>query len=105
MENKTSSHHECCQCRTKDRTVEEKKRLTNRLSRIEGQVRGLKDMVDHDAYCTDIITQASAASAAINSFIKELLGTHIRGCVAEDIRNGKDETVDDLVKTIQKLMR
>ena len=86
-------------------TAEEKKSLINRLSRIEGQIRGLKDMVGNDAYCTDIITQASAASAAVNSFIKELLATHIKGCVAEDIRNGKEETIDDLVKTLQKLMR
>lgn len=105
MEKKNNNHHECCQCRTKERTAEEKKRLINRLSRIEGQVRGLKDMVEHDAYCTDIITQGSAVSAAVNSFIKELLATHIKGCVAEDIRDGKEETVDDLVKTLQKLMR
>lgn len=95
----------CCRCRKKIRTAQEKRGLINRLSRIEGQIRGLKDMVDQDAYCTDVITQASAASAAINSFIKELLATHIKGCVAEDIRVGKEETVDDLVKTLQKLMR
>ena len=100
-----SNDNDCCQCRKKDRTAEEKKSLINRLSRIEGQIRGLKDMVGNDAYCTDIITQASAASAAVNSFIKELLATHIKGCVAEDIRDGKEETIDDLVKTLQKLMR
>lgn len=105
MNKKTSNDNDCCQCRKKDRTAEEKKSLVNRLSRIEGQIRGLKDMVEKDAYCTDIITQASAASAAVNSFIKELLATHIKGCVAEDIRNGKEETIDDLVKTLQKLMR
>lgn len=105
MDKKMSNDNDCCQCRKKDRTAEEKKSLINRLSRIEGQIRGLKDMVGNDAYCTDIITQASAASAAVNSFIKELLATHIKGCVAEDIRNGKEETIDDLVKTLQKLMR
>lgn len=105
MANKTENHNECYRCRTKDRTAEEKKSLTNRLSRIEGQIRGLKDMVACDAYCTDVITQASAAAAAINSFIKELLAAHIRGCVAQDIRDGKEETIDELVKTLQKLMR
>ncbi len=105
MDKKKSNDHERCQCRKKDRTAEEKKSLINRLSRIEGQIRGLKDMVEDDAYCTDIITQASAAAAAVNSFIKELLATHIKGCVAEDIRDGKEETIDDLVKTLQKLMR
>ncbi len=96
----------CCGgCRTKERTAEEKRCLVNRLSRIEGQIRGLKDMVERDQYCTDIITQASAAGAAINSFIKELLAAHIKGCVADDIRAGKDETVDELVSTLQKLMR
>lgn len=105
MEKKMSNHCECCQCRKKERTAEEKKSLINRLSRIEGQIRGLKEMVESDAYCTDIITQASAAAAAVNSFNKELLATHIKGCVAEDIRNGKEGTIDDLVKTLQKLMR
>lgn len=95
---------DCC-CRKKLRTQAEKRALTNRLSRIEGQIRGLKEMVEADAYCTDIVTQASAAAAAVNSFVKELLATHIKGCVAEDIREGKTETVDDLVKTLQKLMR
>lgn len=99
------SGQECCQCRKKSRSLQEKRSLVNRLSRIEGQVRGIKDMVDQDAYCTDIIIQASAASAAINSFIKELLATHIKGCVADDIREGKEETIDDLVKTLQRLMR
>jgi len=105
MDNKTSNDHEGCQCRKKNRTAEEKKSLINRLSRIEGQMRGLKDMVEGDAYCTDIITQASAAAAAVNSFIKELLAAHIKGCVAEDIKDGKEETIDELVKTLQKLMR
>ncbi len=100
-----SNNCECCQHRKKERTAEEKKSLINRLSRIEGQIRGIKNMVENDAYCTDIITQASAAAAAVNSFNKELLATHIKGCVAEDIRNGKEGTVDDLVKTLQKLMR
>ena len=95
----------CCSHRTKERTSEEHKSLINRLSRIEGQIRGIKNMVDNNAYCTDIIMQVSAATAALNSFNKELLASHIKGCVADDIRNGKDDTVDDLVMTLQKLMR
>ena len=95
----------CCSHRTKERTEEEHKSLINRLSRIEGQIRGIKNMVDGDAYCTDIIMQVSAVTAALNSFNKELLASHIKGCVAEDIKNGKVDTVDDLVKTLQRLMR
>ena len=77
----------------------------NRLSRIEGQIRGIKKMVEEDAYCTDILIQVAAVNAALNSFNKELLASHIKTCVAEDIRNGKDETIDELVSTLQKLMR
>ena len=77
----------------------------NRLSRIEGQVRGLKRMVQEDAYCIDILTQAAAVNAALNSFNKQLLAEHIKTCVTNDIREGKDETVDELVATLQKLMK
>ena len=77
----------------------------NRLSRIEGQIRGIKKMVEEDAYCTDLLIQVAAVNAALNSFNKELLASHIKTCVAEDIRNGKDETIDELVSTLQKLMR
>lgn len=94
----------CCQ-KTKERSEEEYKRLINRLNRIEGQIRGIKSMVEKDAYCTNVLVQVAAATAALNSFSKELLSSHIRTCVAEDIRNGKDETIDELVATIQKLMR
>ena len=79
--------------------------MSNRLNRIEGQVRGIKRMLEQDAYCTDILIQVSAVNAALNSFNKELLAEHIRTCVAEDIRQGKDETIDELVVTLQKLMR
>ena len=97
---------DCCHCqKTKHRSDEEQKRLTHRLNRIEGQVRGLKDMLQKDAYCPDILIQVSAVSAALNSFSKELLATHIRTCVAEDIRAGRDETIDELVTTLQKLMK
>ena len=79
--------------------------LVNRLNRIEGQIRGIRSMVESSAYCTDILTQVSAVTAALNAFNKELLASHIKTCVAEDIRSGKDETVDELVATLQKLMR
>ena len=95
----------CCQHKTKHRSEEEQKRLSNRLSRIEGQVRGVREMLQKDAYCPDILVQVSAVSAALNSFSKELLATHIRTCVAEDIRAGRDETIDELVTTLQKLMK
>ena len=95
----------CCHQKTKHRSPEEQRSLINRLSRIEGQVRGLRDMLQKDAYCTDIMVQVAAVNAALNSFNKVLLANHIRTCVADDIREGKDETVDELVKVLQKLMR
>ncbi|MCD8300880.1 MAG: metal-sensing transcriptional repressor [Clostridiales bacterium] len=93
-----------CQ-RTKMRTPEETTALIHRLNRIAGQIQGIKGMVERNAYCTDILIQCSAVTAAINAFNKELLATHIRTCVAQDIRDGKDETIDDLVNTLQKLMK
>lgn len=99
-------NRECvCSHKKKDRPEKEAKKLINRLNRIEGQVRGIKRMLEQDAYCTDILIQVSAVNAALNSFNKELLAEHIRTCVAEDIRQGKDETIDELVVTLQKLMR
>ena len=95
---------ECCH-KTKERSEKEYRDLINRLSRIEGQVRGIKKMVENDVYCTDILIQVSAVNAALNSFNKVLLSNHIRTCVADDIRAGKDEVVDELVVTLQKLMR
>ena len=92
-------------CRKKARSDEDKKLLINRLSRIEGQIRGLRAMVEKDAYCPDILTQASAASAALNGFAKALLTEHIRTCVAEDVRRGSDETLDELLDTLQKWMK
>ncbi|MBR0348899.1 MAG: metal-sensing transcriptional repressor [Clostridia bacterium] len=96
---------DCCSHKTKERSEEEYKSLINRLNRIEGQIRGIKGMVEKDAYCTDILVQVSAVNAALNAFNKELLSNHIKTCVADDIRNGKDETVDELVATLQKLMK
>ncbi|MBO5253494.1 MAG: metal-sensing transcriptional repressor [Clostridia bacterium] len=94
----------CCH-KTKERSEEEHKKLINRLNRIEGQVRGIRGMIEKDAYCTDVLTQVAAANAALNAFTKELLASHIKTCVAEDIRAGRDETVDELVATLQKLMK
>ena len=94
----------CCH-KTKTRNEDEYKILLNRLNRIEGQIRGIRGMVEKDAYCTDIITQVAAATAALNAFNRELLSTHIKTCVADDIKAGKNETVDDLLATLQKLMK
>lgn len=91
--------------RHKQREAEEKKKLIKRMSRIEGQVRGVKAMVEDDRYCVDILTQVSAIQAALNSFNKELLSRHIKSCVSEDIREGKDEAVDELCDLLQKLMK
>lgn len=96
---------QCCRSKKKIRQDEELKSLMNRLNRIEGQIRGIKGMLENDAYCTDIITQVAAVSAALNSFNKELLSNHIKTCVIEDIKADKTDTVDDLLKTIQKLMK
>ena len=93
----------CCEKHTA-RSEEEKKKLINRLKRIEGQIRGII-MMENDAYCNDILIQSAAVNAAVNAFNKELLASHIRTCVARDIREGKDETIDELVATLQKLMK
>ena len=95
-----------CDChKRKERSPEEYKRLIHRLNRIEGQIRGIRGMVERSAYCTDILAQVAAANAALNAFSKELLAQHIRTCVARDIREGRDETIDELVATLQKLMK
>ena len=100
----------CCCCKrtegkTKVRTDKEYKDLMNRLKRIEGQVRGIQNMLEKNAYCTDILTQVAAVNAALNSFNKVLLADHIRTCVADNIREGNEEVVDELVTTLQKLMK
>lgn len=99
MENKCTCH------KTKERSAEEYKSLIHRLNRIEGQIRGIKGMIEKDAYCPDILVQSSAVSAAINAFNKELLANHIKTCVVNDIRDGNNETIDELVVTLQKLMK
>ena len=100
-----SEEKECCQHKTKERSETEYKDLIHRLNRIEGQIRGIKGMVEKDAYCTDILTQVAAVNAALNSFNKVLLSNHIKTCVTRDIKEGKEETVDELVATLQKIMR
>ena len=94
-----------CSERHKDRSEEEKKKLMNRLKRIEGQIRGIEGMVEKDAYCPDILVQVSAVNATLNSFNKELLAKHIKTCVVDDIKEGHDETIDELVKVLQKVMK
>ena len=94
-----------CALRVKHRSEEEKNRLIHRLNRIEGQIRGIRGMVENDQYCNDILVQSSAVNAALNAFERELLAAHIRTCVAEDLRSGKDEVVDELMATLQKLMK
>jgi len=98
---------EICQCchKTKERTEEEYTALIHRLNRIEGQVRGIKKMVENNAYCTDIIVQVAAANAALSAFNRELLSNHIHTCVADNIRKGNDEVIDELMQTLQKLMK
>ena len=98
---------EQCACTEKKklRGSDERTDLIHRLNRIEGQIRGIRGMVERDAYCVDILTQVAAANAALNAFTKVLLAEHIKTCVAQDIREGRDETVDELVNTLQKLMK
>ena len=101
------SMREVCGCckKTTARSTEEQKKLIHRLNRMEGQIRGIRKMVENNAYCTDILMQSAAVNAAVNAFNKELLASHIRGCVSRDIREGKDEVIDELVATLQKLMK
>ncbi len=91
--------------RTKERSPEEYRKLINRLSRIEGQIRGIKGMVEKSAYCPEILIQCSAVTAAMNAFNRELLASHIRSCVLDDIRAGREGTIDELLATLQKLMK
>ncbi len=94
----------CCE-KTKARSAEEQKLLVNRLSRIEGQIRGIRGMVERDAYCTDIITQVAAVNAALASFNRELLGVHMKTCVTDDIKSGGQEKTDELLDLLAKLIK
>ena len=93
-----------CEKRT-ERSEEQKKKLLNRLSRLEGQVRGVRKMVENDAYCNDILMQAAAISAAVNAFSREVLRSHLKSCVIRDIREGRDEVADELMETLERMMR
>lgn len=99
----------CCCCggnvKKTERAEKDKKKLVNRLSRIEGQIRGIKKMIENDAYCNDVLIQSAAVGAAINAFNREFLSNHIHSCVVRDIREGKDEVVDELMVTLQKLIK
>lgn len=102
---KKNSENDACQCRHKHRTAKEEKDLISRLNRIEGQIRGIKAMVQEERYCTDILVQVSAVQSALNGFSKMLLSNHIKSCVVEDIKNGDEEkAIDELCETIKKMM-
>lgn len=107
MSNSKKKEEKCpyCSGKHKERNEKEFKDLMNRLKRIEGQVRGVENMIENDAYCTDVLIQVSAINSALNSFNKVLLGNHIKTCVADSIRNGKDDVIDELTQTLQKLMK
>ena len=95
---------ECC-CKTTERSDEDRKKLINRLNRIEGQIRGIRAMVERNAYCPDILVQSAAVNAAINAFNKDLIAGHIHHCVVRDVREGNEDVIDELVATLQKLMK
>lgn len=97
--------HECCSCKTKHRDEKEMRDLTNRLSRIEGQVRGVKAMLENERYCIDILTQVSAIQSALNSFNRILLAEHMKTCVVKELKDGNDEVIEELCHAIQKLMK
>ena len=97
--------NECCSKKNKMRSDEEKKALINRLSRIEGQVRGIKQMLADDKYCVDILTQTSATTSALNSFAKEILESHIRSCVIEGVKSGDNDKVEELISTIERYIK
>ena len=95
----------CCSHKTKERSEKEYKDMIHRLNRIEGQIRGIKGMVERDAYCTDILVQVAAVNAALNGFSKELLGQHIRTCVADDLKAGETQKLDELLQLLPRLMK
>ena len=107
IESAENCHEASCECsnKTKERSPKEYKDMMNRLKRIEGQVRGIQGMIEKDAYCTDVLIQVAAVNAALNSFSKALLANHIHSCVADNIRAGNDEVIDELVILLEKLMK
>lgn len=106
MPDEMHTHDTCPACsKTTERGEDERRRLINRLCRIEGQIRGIRGMIERDAYCNDILTQSAAAGAALDAFNRDLIAQHIKGCVARDIRSGDDAVIDELVETLRKLMK
>lgn len=103
--NETNEAKTCCCQRTTARDEDERRRLKNRLSRIEGQIRGIIGMIERDAYCNDILVQSAAVSAAVSAFNRELVASHIRRCIVRDVRAGDDAVVDELIETLGKLMK
>ncbi len=103
----SEKHEACCPgcAKRTERSEEQKKKLLNRLSRLEGQVRGVRKMVENDAYCNDILVQTAAISAAVNALSREILRTHLTSCVIRDIREGRDEVADELMETLERMMR
>ena len=96
----------CCCCGKKtERTEEERTKLIHRLNRIEGQIRGIRGMIERDAYCADVLVQSAAVNAAVSAFERELLASHIKGCVVRDIHDGRDGVADELVDVLQKLIK
>ena len=97
----------CCECchKKKPRSPQQVRELTNRLSRIEGQVRGIKRMIEENVYCPDILVQTASVIATLNSFNKALLADHIRTCVADDIKEGRDEAIDELLATLKNMLK
>ena len=95
----------CCGRKTRERSPEEYKSLIHRLNRIEGQIRGIRQMIENDAYCNDVLTQSAAAGAALNAFNRELIAAHLRGCVAKDLREGDESVIEELLGTLQKMMK
>ena len=104
MSNKKETGCPACEKQT-ERSEEQKKKLLNRLSRLEGQVRGVRKMVENDAYCNDVLVQTAAISAAVNAFSREVLRSHLKSCVIRDIREGRDEVADELMETLERMMR
>lgn len=105
MSSRKNESEQCDVCKKRERSDKEMQALMNRLNRVEGQIRGIKKMVEEERYCIDILTQVAAANAALNSFTRSLLSQHIRTCVAQELQKGSDESVEELVRAIQKLMK
>lgn len=108
IKNESLLDESCCSSlniRKSHHSEKAKKNLVSRLNRIEGQVRGIKGLIERDTYCDDVITQISATQAALNSVAKLLLEAHMKECVVDRIQEGDLEVLDEVLVTIQKLMK